>query len=145
MKCVSLAFMLLATVALGCGRRGMESTVSGTVSVAGKPVPAGVRVEFLPQTPGASPSNGVTDASGRYDLWFNAYVAGAMPGDHAVAVSIPRVSNPDGSPGGVTPGLEQIHIPEAYSGPTSPLRHSVQPGRNVIDIDIPAAAPRTPK
>ena len=145
MKCVSLAFMLLATVALGCGRRGMESTVSGTLSVAGKPVPAGVRVEFLPQTPGASPSNGVTDASGRYDLWFNAYVAGAMPGDHLVSLTIPRVSNPDGTPGGVAPGLEQIHIPEAYSGPTSPLRHSVQPGRNVIDIDIPAAAPRTPK
>jgi hypothetical protein len=145
MKCVSLAFMLLATVALGCGRRGMESTVSGTVSVAGKPVPAGVRVEFLPQTPGASPSNGVTDASGRYDLWFNAYVAGAMPGDHLVSVTIPRVSNPDGTPGGVAPGLEQIHIPVAYSGDTSPLRHSVQPGRNVIDIDIPAAAPRNPK
>lgn len=145
MKCVSLAFMLLATVALGCGRRGMESTVSGTVTVAGEPVPAGVRVEFLPQTPGASPSNGVTDASGRYDLWFNAYVAGAMPGDHLVSLTIPRVSNPDGTPGGVAPGLEQIHIPVAYSGATSPLRHSVQPGRNVIDIDIPAAAPRTPK
>jgi hypothetical protein len=145
MKCVSLAFVLLATVALGCGRRGMESTVSGTVTVAGKPVPAGVRVEFLPQAPGASPSNGMTDASGRYDLWFNAYVAGAIPGDHVVAASVPRASNPDGTPGGVVPGLEHIHIPEAYSGPTSPLRHSVKPGRNVIDINLPAAAPRTPK
>jgi len=145
MKRVLLTFMLLATVVLGCGRRGMDSTVSGTVTVAGEPVPAGVRVEFLPQTPGASPSSGVTDTSGRFVLWFNAYVAGVMPGDHVVSVSLPRVSNPDGTPGGVAPGLEQVHIPAAYSGPASRLRHLVQPGRNVIDIDIPAAASRTPK
>lgn len=145
MKRVSLACMLLAIVAVGCGRRGMESTVSGTVTVAGEPVPAGVEVEFLPQTPGASPSKGLTDASGRYILKFNAYVAGAMPGDHVVSVSLSRVSNPDGTPGGVAPGLEQVHIPAAYSGSTSPLRYSVQPGRNVIDIDIPAAASRLPK
>jgi len=86
MKCMSLVFMLLATMALGCGRRGMESKVSGTVTVAGK-----------------------------------------------------------STPGGVAPGLEHIHIPETYSGPTSPLRDLVKPGRNVIDIDLPAAAPRTPK
>lgn len=145
MKYLPLAIMLLATVALGCGRRGMESTVSGTVTVAGEPVPAGLEVEFLPQTPGASPSRGITDASGRYVLWFNAYVAGAMPGDHLVSVTIPRVSNPDGTPGGVAPGFEQIRIPAAYSGPTSPLRQAVQPGRNVIDIDIPPAAPRSAK
>jgi hypothetical protein len=68
-----------------------------------------------------------------------------MPGDHLVSVTIPRVSNPDGTPGGVAPGFERIRIPAAYSGPTSPLRQSVQPGRNVIDIDIPPAAPRSAK
>lgn len=145
MKNMSLAIILLVTVALGCGPRRMESTVSGTVTIAGERVPAGVEVEFLPQTAGASPSKGVTDASGRYVLWFNAYAAGAIPGDHVVSMGIPQTSNPDGSPGGVIPGLEHIRIPAAYSGPTSPLLRTVQPGRNVIDIDIPAAAPRPTK
>jgi hypothetical protein len=145
MKWLPLAILLLVTVAVGCGRRGMESTVSGTVTVAGEPVPAGVEVEFLPRAVGASPSKGVTDAGGRYVLWFNAYVAGAMPGDHTVSVTVPRVSNPDGSPGGVAPGLEGVRIPADYSGLPSPLLHTVQPGRNVIDIDIPAPAPRPTK
>jgi hypothetical protein len=145
MKWMAFVIMLLVTVALGCGRRGMESTVSGTVTVAGEPVPAGVEVEFLPRAAGASPSKGVTDDGGRYVLRFNAYVAGAMPGDHVVSVTIPRVSSPDGSPGGVAPGLEGVRIPVDYSGPSSPLLNTVQPGRNVIDIDIPAAAPRARK
>ena len=139
-----LAIILLVTVALGCGRR-MESTVSGTLTVAGEPAPAGVEVEFLPRATEASPSKGVTDAGGRYLLRFNAYVAGAMPGDHVVSVTIPRISNPDGTPGGVAPGLERVQIPPEYSGPSSPLLQTVQPGRNVIDLEIPEAPPRSAK
>ena len=136
MKHLHKAILGLSFIATGCGPRGMEATVSGTVSIDGKPAPAGIEVEFQPQVPNASPSKGVTDANGRYALRFNAYRDGVMAGESVVALSIRRTLGPDGAPGPIPEALAGVRIPADYVGPASRLSRTVARGFNQIDIDV---------
>lgn len=133
-----LAACLIALA--GCGRRDIGATASGLVTIDGRPAPAGLRLDFQPQGPGGSPSMGVTDSAGRYELWFTAAHRGVMPGECRVMLQPSRETGPDGIPG-IPAALKDLRIPDAYAGERSPLIRTVKPGHNTIDIAIDTATP----
>ncbi len=128
--------LLVAVLGFGCRPASVGATVSGTLLLDGQPAPAGIAIEFTPKTSGGSPSNGITDGSGRYELRFSAYTLGAQPGEHVVTLQIPQASNADGTPAGIPPALSHIRLPASVSGPRASLTRTVKPGRNRIDIDV---------
>jgi hypothetical protein len=121
---------------LGCGGRSPGATATGTITFAGTPAPAGIRVDFIPVAAGSSMSSGYTDEAGRYDLFFNANLRGVMPGDCIVRLSLTEATGPDGLPT-VPPQLRGIRIPR-HLGEQSQTIRVVKPGANVIDIDVTA-------
>lgn len=142
---VRLCILVAATPLLlsaGCGPRGVGGTCSGTVTIDGKPAPAGIRLDFQPQGPQGSPSMGITDAVGKYELRFTATRLGVMPGECLVRVTVPREMSAQGLPT-VSDALKGVVIPDHY-GQKSTLRRTVKPGHNQIDIEIDtkSAAPR---
>lgn len=126
----SFKFVMAASAMLwccslaGCGSPGPKlGTVSGTVTLDGKPVPD-AKVEFQPDG-GGSPSYGTTDAGGRYELMYTHDKAGAMVGHHSVRITTGRtITDPDG---------EALDIPETlparYHRDTE-LSADVQAGSN---------------
>jgi hypothetical protein len=133
-KCWGLAAAIIAMIILAGCQQGVGATATGVVSFNGKAAPAGILVRFQPQVPNSSASLGVTDATGRYELRFNARTPGVMPGESVVSLAI--VSEPDATGKQIVPdALEGITIPPAY-GDKSTLKKTVKPGANVIDIDI---------
>jgi hypothetical protein len=130
LACIALTAVLCA----GCGPRSPGATVSGILRLDGQPAPAGLRIDFQPLDPAGSGSSGVTDAAGRYELWFNANLRGAMPGEHVVSVSVKRTTGPDGIPVVPEP-LRGVRIPKT-AGEDSTLTRTVMPGTNTIDVDI---------
>ena len=69
----------------GCGSGGKLATVRGKVTLNGQPL-QGALVEFQPTDPGGSPSSGMTDAEGRYELMYTFDKSGAAPGEHVVSI-----------------------------------------------------------
>lgn len=125
--------VLVVAAVMGC-QPGVGATATGIVTFNGKPAPAGVIVTFQPQVANSSASIGVTDATGRYDLRFNARIRGVMPGESIVSLAI--VAEPDAEGRVAVPdALQRVRIPPSY-GAKSTLRKTVNPGANVIDIDI---------
>ncbi len=128
-----LLAVLVTAAVIGC-QPGVGATATGVVTFNGKPAPAGVMVTFQPQVANSSASIGVTDATGRYDLRFNARIRGVMPGESIVSLAI--VTEPDAEGKTSVPDvLQGVRIPPSY-GAKSTLRKTVKPGANVIDIDI---------
>ncbi|MEI6240419.1 MAG: hypothetical protein WCR51_08510 [Planctomycetia bacterium] len=111
----------------------------------GKTAPAGIRIDFQPQGPGGSPSTGVTDANGRYELFFTPARKGVMPGECRVMLQPSREYGPDGTPR-IPEALKSLRLPGDYVGDRSPLTRTVKPGRNQIDIAIDTTStPNSPK
>lgn len=127
----------LVAASIGCGRGDVGATATGLVTIDGKPAPAGLRVDFQPQGGKGSPSMGITDASGRFELRFTASVWGVMPGDCLVRISPFQQVGADGIQK-VPDALKDIRIPDTY-GRESTLMRSVKPGHNTIDIEIDTA------
>lgn len=128
--------LLLSATALslpGCGS-GVGATVSGLITIDGKPAPAGIRIDFEPQVENASSSTGFTDARGEYEMKFNVYKVGVLPGESLVRVSILPEVDARGKLV-VAEGLEGVRLPDTV-GRNSTLRKTVKPGRNRIDIAI---------
>jgi hypothetical protein len=120
--------------AAGC-QPGVGATATGIVSFDGVPAPAGVLVVFYPQGPNSSSSMAITDASGKYELWFNAGVRGVMPGENVVSLAVEEDLNASrGVP--ATDALQSLEIPARYRGPRSPIVKTVKPGANVIDVEV---------
>jgi hypothetical protein len=128
----SLASLLIAC--LGCGgETGPElSEVSGLVTLDGQPLPK-VSLQFTPETPGGSPSYGVTDSEGSYELQFSAERSGAMIGKHRVEI-LPVEPETDDS-GKPVEGSIIVKIPARYSQAGS-LTADVQAGSNTIDFAL---------
>lgn len=124
----------LVIAVIGCGRRHIGATATGIVTIDGKPAPAGIRVDFQPQGSSGSPSMGITDGTGRYELMFTSSVRGVIPGECLVRVSPFLRMGADGIPK-TSDSLAGIHIPDRY-GRGSTHIYVVRPGRNEINIDI---------
>lgn len=133
--CVILLGCVLVT---GCGS-GKFGQVSGVVSFDGQPAPQGVKVEFQPQAENASPSYGVTAASGRYTMVFSASQEGVMVGQNVVRLSFEKEYDEHGNE--VVPKeLKHLTIPASYAA-ESELTFDVKSGGNTFDINVTADGP----
>jgi len=114
---------LLAAVvlvaAVGCGGSGLPS-LTGTVSIDGKPAPAGVALQFSPTLEGGSPSYAKTDAEGKYEAQFSFNKTGIQLGEHSVKLipgsvetPMPEIG-PDGRPIGPPPKNPMANLPQSY-------------------------------
>ena len=118
----------------GCGNVDGPrlATVTGKVTVNGKPVPR-ARITFIPERKG-SPSYGGTNADGVYRAMYNQNRAGAELGKHNVIIENPEPETDDAgnliSGGGFT-------IPEKYRHPGL-LKADIKSGSNEVDFALDA-------
>lgn len=124
---------LAIVVSDGCSKTA-GSTVTGRLTIDGKPAPAGIRIDFEPQVENASSSTGYTDDDGRYEMRFNVNRLGVMPGESVVRISILPEISITGEPL-VPESLRAIRLPDSV-GRNTAIRKTVQPGANTIDIAI---------
>ncbi len=123
-----LPCMLLAALA-GCG--GKPATVSGVVTLDGKPLERG-SVGFTPVA-GGMRAAGVIDSEGNYTLSTNRD-AGLEIGEYAVTV-VSREPGPENAQGPPMPG--PYITPQHYAvESTSGLKFNVVGGSNTIDIAL---------
>ncbi|NLX96215.1 MAG: carboxypeptidase regulatory-like domain-containing protein [Rhodopirellula sp.] len=125
---VLLAVMAI-TGCLGCGPSADVpdlGQVQGTVTLDGAPLP-GASIRFEPKGEGAM-ATGLTDASGKYEMWYTSDVKGAALGAHIVRIETPP--NPDPAT-----GAEPVHLPAKYNM-DSTLSADVKAGENKIDFEL---------
>ena len=122
-------FSLLAVVLVtaGCGRGELPDLgeVTGTVTMDGNPL-SGVIVVFKPEVGRAG--SATTDANGKYELIYRYGVNGTKIGMNTISLEWPT---------GYTGGGPAI--PAKYGGRTE-LKEEVNPGKNVIDIELESEA-----
>jgi hypothetical protein len=115
---------------VGCGDPNLGS-VSGTVTLDGKPVP-NAAVKFFPTGTTGAPSFGKTDSNGNFTMWFSESKSGAWIGQNRVQITTGDV--------GVAPGMgTKETIPIAYNE-QSTLVETVKPGKNKIDLKLSSDA-----
>jgi hypothetical protein len=130
-------FVILVSVVFAClgcgGDTGPElAEVTGKVTLDGQPL-AKVSLQFTPESPSGSPSYGVTDSEGSYELLFSSDRSGAMPGKHRVEIlPVEPETDDNGQP---VAGAVNVTIPARYSQPGS-LTADVQPGSNSINFAL---------
>jgi hypothetical protein len=118
----SLAILVLLA---GCGKSGPElAAVSGRVTLDGQPLP-GAQLMFQPEALG-SPSFGLADREGKYELGYKRGVKGAVIGWHAVKIQM--------DPGASTPSGEKS-LPARYNTESN-LRREVVSGENILDFEL---------
>lgn len=133
-----LAVALLAAAA-GCGGSGLPS-LTGTVTIDGKPAPAGVAIQFSPTAAGGSPSYAQTDADGKYEAQFSFNKTGIQPGEHSVKLipgsveaPMPEIG-PNGQPIGPPPKNPMANLPKTYWEEIEVIQ--VEAGSNTHDIAL---------
>jgi hypothetical protein len=124
---------------LGCGASAPRGDVEGTVRRQGKPL-ANVLVSFVPdvdaQTTGVRAA-GVTDADGRYRLRGEDRQPGVGVGNFRVVIEDLNVNALPRSPDGTLLQQPPVRFDPRYGSPLkTPLRKQVQPGNQVIDLDL---------
>lgn len=124
---------LLLVVLTGCG--GKPATVSGVVTLDGKPLQRGT-VGFTPVASGMRAA-GVIESDGRYSLRTNRD-AGLEIGEYEVTV-VSREPGPENAQGPPMPG--PYITPQHYAvESTSGLKFKVDGGSNTIDIALTSGA-----
>lgn len=135
MPSVVFRHLLILTAALttaGCG--DMPATVNGRVTVGGEAY-EGLRVGFIPQAGGATAIS-KTDADGYYSIQTGK-TRGLMPGEYRVTVSgYKQTPSPTMSKAEVD-ALRIVGV-EHSNRKTSPNLATIEPGGNVVDLDLPA-------
>ncbi len=118
---------LMLPFLLGCGPGGPEiATVSGTITLDGKPLPE-ASVLFINQS--GRPAAAWTDQSGNYKLMFDENRSGAIPGDNIVRISTFRFGV-EGVPGKKETIAAEYNI-------RSKLSFKVEPGKkNIANFDL---------
>jgi hypothetical protein len=127
-----LLALLLLPLASGCGG-SLESQVSGTVTLDGKPMSEG-NVVFHPAESG-TPAYGSIDAEGKYSV-KTGQGKGIIPGEYIAVVKL--TSEVEQSSGEVAEEkLPTLLSPKVYAmKQTSPLRYTVKPGKQTIDLAL---------
>jgi len=125
------ALLLWVVVLTGCGDANI-GRVSGVVRLDGQPLPKAT-VEFEPES--GSPSYGITDEGGGYELMYLPDKPGAEVGKHVVRVTTyDWITNPDGSKTEVSE-----RVPPQYNV-DSILTFEVNTGSQIIDLDLQSRA-----
>lgn len=124
---------LLPVAVAGCSRGGLESEVSGTVTLDGKPVGPGSVVYGSADSRG-NVATGPVQHDGAYIMKTSREV-GLAAGHYRAAVSI-REMPTNLQPGERAPPGKSL-IPEKYEAmETSGLEFEVKPGGNTINIEL---------
>ncbi|WP_254512544.1 carboxypeptidase regulatory-like domain-containing protein [Anatilimnocola floriformis] len=120
----------VATIFSGCSGSNIPdlAQVNGVVTLNGMPYP-NAQVTFTPAQ--GRPSEGVTDAEGKFELVYLPQVKGAQLGDHTVAITT-RYQAPE-NPGTERPFVEPL--PPQYNV-QSKLTAAVNSGVNVVDFPL---------
>lgn len=135
-KCQLLLTCIAATltmvVAVGCGNnKTLSSTVKGTVTANGSPVPAGLQIQFQPVGDGPT-SFGSTNSQGQYELSLNPKTKGAHTGENIVSVQF-TINEGEDDPG----EQPSFKILKAFRDPAT-HKVTVNKGQNTIDLEIVA-------
>ena len=99
--------------------------VTGTITIDGCPAPADVEVSFQPQSVDGSPSVGVTNAEGQYEMYFAQSQKGVQLGLCYVRFEPPTSDD----------GKATVKIPKSYSEGDDHVVE-VKPGHQTFDFDI---------
>ena len=137
--CWLAAWCLLGCLLAGSGCSGEvhRAEVTGSVTVAGKPVTQGVQVIFTPQTPDGEPTVGVTNDRGRYTMYHKPGMKGLLAGTYRVSIKQP--GDDTAGPGLILPPeLAALKIPERYRTGSSTFECTVGRAPTTFDIDIRA-------
>ncbi|MDZ4686430.1 MAG: hypothetical protein SH850_15280 [Planctomycetaceae bacterium] len=130
-----LVYATIPVLCLGCGKAdGPElATVSGTVTLDGKPLPH-VNIRFIPEKEGGSPAYGGTNADGKYKLMFSQDRAGAMLGMHRVEIE-PREPEIGENSDPKAAAAQAVTIPAKYLE-RGALTADVKQGANTFDFAL---------
>jgi hypothetical protein len=134
LRIAAIVFHTAAAFCIGCGgAAGPElAEVTGKVSLDGQAL-AKVSLQFIPEGDTGSPSYGVTNAEGEYELLFSAERSGAMVGKYQVEIQpIEPDVDQDGKP---LDGAVPVVIPARYQT-AGALTAEVKPGSNSIDFAL---------
>jgi hypothetical protein len=124
------------SVAVGCSGRpkNVAKKVSGTVTLGGQPL-ANAKIAFAPEKGNAS--FGVTDAEGKYNLYWSQArgraVEGAIIGEHTIEISTFQPGNPAAKT--PIPDVPE-KVPYKYRQQGGQPKATVKPGANVIDFAL---------
>ena len=131
----TLPLMAAGLLLVGCGGTH-EASVSGTVTMDGKPLVGG-HVTFHAVGAGAT-AYGRTMEDGSYQLQTGRET-GLRPGDYRVTVVSTTTPDP-----GDDEEIGELLTPPRYNDPQrSGLRFTVEPGRNRIDLTLHTSPPDT--
>lgn len=132
--------LLLAVTSIGCGGGSSDmpevGTVTGKVMLDGEPV-SGAEISFYPLDGGRT-AVAISDADGGYVLRYNGDTNGAKVGRNQVSVTTAKEQEGDKGDAGYVPA-KQDTISTKYNdgdGVESTLEVDVDPGDNVIDLDL---------
>ena len=125
------ATLLVCLLLAGCDTGPALAPVEGTVTLDGTAV-QGAEVEFQPTAEGGSPSVGITDANGHYELSFTMKEKGALPGEHVVRISVDPDADPDE---GGSAEVSAVVIPARYNN-ESELKRTVEKGGGTFDFAL---------
>lgn len=114
-----------ACLLAGCGRGDAPALakVTGTVRRGGKPV-ADLQVNFIPNS--GRPSWGLTDAKGRFKLYYTPEEDGAVLGEHRVFVAFNQAQPQSFAGDGKKTGKEGPDLHETVDEPNSPQATAAQ-------------------
>ncbi|MDR1957689.1 MAG: hypothetical protein LBQ54_01350 [Planctomycetaceae bacterium] len=115
--------IFMTTLLVGCNDSKI-GYVTGKVLIDGKPAKKDLVVRFHPQAEGGSPSTGITNENGNYEMHFSITKKGVQTGFNRVVVEYP-----DGEKLPETPGFLKEYN-------RNPLIYEVRPGRQTYDIHI---------
>jgi hypothetical protein len=116
----------------GCSQQGLEASVTGKVTLDGKPIGPGY-ISFVPAGETRNPAQGRVLEDGTYSV-KTAHVAGLPPGIYQVKVS---VHEPMADPNERVEVMPPLVHPEKYTKPEpSGLEYEVTSGPNTINIEL---------
>ena len=122
---LSVIFLFVVFL-VGCGGNENLSSVTGTITLDGEPLPNAF-VVFSP-TAGGTTSYGRTNGSGQYEMMFNDDEMGAWIGENRVEIST-------GDVGATMNGGTPEKVPAIYNQ-QSTLKVEVTAGPNTHDFDL---------
>jgi hypothetical protein len=133
----ALCLVCVAGISFIVGCDDSKATVSGTVTLDGRPVTGGPRmngiVTFFRDGGGGAPAVGFIDESGHYSVKTGA-TTGMEPGSYQVAIAMKKITipeNPNAMP------IPTLLTPAKYGNPQkSGLRAEIKPGNNTFDFPL---------
>ncbi len=127
-----IAVLLSLAVVVGCGGGIELGTVTGTVTIDGKPVPNAM-ITFFPEFSGST-SYGVTDKNGKYSLMFTDQDRGAMIGSFRVSITTKKRSKDEMPDDGSVTEVDFVEIPKQYRAEKA---HTAEVKRGANTINFP--------